>query len=404
MSSYPKLAIFPENLCMTPEFRLVAACSWLPRSDHAVRQSRIIASLTDSRLNWNEVASLATRHGVVGQFCTLMGRRGWVNIPPETKVRLKNIRAQQVVRALSQVSELTRIGRIFSAAGISSLPLKGVALSQELYGDPCMRSSGDLDILLLPDDMEKAEEHLTRLGYRNLLGLHRMGESQQRHIIKTFHHHEYMNDARGVLVELHWRSYLWTKEQVAALWESSSDTTWLDAGLKQLSPVENILFLADHGARHDWLCLKWLADVAMLMQDLSADDWLSLQEKADFFDLRRVMGQTATLLEWFYGIQQPEIFKSSYLSDDTLQKLSLRAASRLTASADQIARQTKRFAGFRQALRIKQLKPSTPLSALIRGVVIIRSDFVELPLPDSLFWLYLPLRPFFWFKRHFFKN
>ncbi|HZV83110.1 MAG TPA: nucleotidyltransferase family protein, partial [Geobacteraceae bacterium] len=199
----------------------------------------------------------------------------------------------------------------------------------------------------------------------------------------------------------HWGSYLWTKDRVAALWDSSRAIPWLDAGLRQLPVEENILFLADHGARHGWCCLKWLSDIAMLAESLSEDTWLSLYKKAGFFDLQRVICQTAVLLEWFYGVVPPQSFKAIYLPDARVQKLSVHAASYLLASGDV---QGKRFAGVRQALRIKQLKPSTPLALLARSVLITHTDFVKLPLPDALFWLYIPLRPLLWFQRHYSKS
>ncbi len=394
----------PEYLHITPEFRLVAACSWVPGSDYAVQQNHIIEAITNSALNWDEVASLVQRHGVVGQFCTVMGKRGWISVPAETKVRLKNCRTRQAVRALGQVAELTRVGRLFSGAGIPLIPLKGVALSQELYGDPCVRSSCDLDILVKLEDVEKAEELLIHAGYRHELGFKNLPESQKRHIISTFHHHEYIHDARGVHIELHWRSYLWSKEQVTALWDTGKSSTWLDAGLMQLSTEEEILFLDDHGARHGWPCLKWLSDIAMLMQNMTEDTWRSLYNRAAFFDLQRVVCQTAALLEWIYGIEPPQVFRELSASKGVVQGLSVHAASQLLASGDDYASQANKFLGLRQAVRIKQLKPSTSLSALMKSVVVTHADFIELSLPDNLFWLYLPLRPYFWFKRHCLKK
>ena len=394
----------PEHLLITPEFRLVAACSWVPKSGHLLLQNQIIESLSSCERNWDDVASLVLKHDVVGQFCTVMGKRGWVNVPTETRGRLKNSRAQQAVRALGQVAELKRLGRLFAEANIPLIPLKGVALSQELYGDPCVRSSCDLDILVKPEDVEKAEELLIQTEYHCALGFHGMKKRQKRHIINTLYHHEYINDVRGVHVELHWSCFSWPREQVAVLWDTSGSSTWLDVGLMQLSREENILILADHGAHHGWPCLKWLSDIAMLMKDMPEATWRALYDMAAFFDLQRVICQTAVLLEWFYGIKPPQEFKELLASDAAAQKLLVYAASQLLASGEDVAFKGKKFDALRQTLWIKQLKPSTPLFPLLGRVMIIPADFVELPLPDYLFWLYLPLRPYFWFKRHYLKK
>ncbi len=393
-----------KNVRFTPEFRLVAACSWLPVSDHSLRQSDIIESLLNCKLNWSEVTPLVLRHGVVGQFCAVMGKRGWVNVPDEMRDHLKSYRTQQVARALAQVAALKRVGRLFSEAGIPLMPLKGVALSQGIYGDPCVRSSCDLDILVKRGDVERAEGVLTQAGYHHSLDFHEMHERQKRHIVDTLHHHEYVGDINNSSIELHWRSYLWSKEQVDVLWETSNHSGWLGIGLVELSTVENILFLADHGARHGWPNLKWLSDIAMLMESMHEEELHSLLGRAAFFDLQRVMCQTALLLRWFYGITLPEKYGECDLSGVTVTKLAVHAVSQLLASGDEIVSQGKRLIGPRMALQLKQLKPSTPLSALLRGVMITHADFVDFPLPDYLFWLYIPLRPYFWFKRHYLKR
>lgn len=393
-----------ENIHLTPEFRLVAACSWVPTSGHLLAQTQIIDSLSLCELNWDEVAALTLRHGVVGQFCTVMGKRGWAHVPVATRERLKSCRTQQAVKALGQVAELAKISRLFAGAGIQHIPLKGVALSQELYGDPCIRSSCDIDIIVKPECVEKAEELLIQAGYHHAFGFHGMNDRQKRHLLNTLHHHEYVHNTRGVHIELHWRSYLWPQDRVAALWDTGRSSAWLDSGLMQLAKEENILFLADHGARHGWPCLKWLSDIAMLMEKMPEDEWLSLYNRAAFFDLQRVMCHTAVLLEWFYGIEPPQEIRERSETNTVVQNLSVLAASQLLASGDEIASQAKNFAGIRLAIRTKRLKPSTPLSDLLRSILIIQADLVESPLPDVLFWLYFPLRPYLWLKRRLLKR
>lgn len=387
----------------TPEFRLVVACSWFPVSAHTARQANIIESLSKCDLNWDEVTALVIRHGVIGQFCTVMGKRGWINFPTETKERLKNFRTQQAVKALGQAAELARVGELFAKAGIPLIPLKGVALSQELYCDPCVRTSVDLDILIQPKHIEKAEEILFNAGYHHALGFHDMTERQKRYITRTLPHYQYTNSARNIHIELHWRSYLWSQEQMIAIWEAGRTSTWLNVDFRQLSTEDNILFLADHGARHGWQCIKWLSDIAMLMQCLTEVEWLSLYKRAAFFDLQRVVCQAALLVETIYGIQLPEKFKSIYTNDKTIQSLSVYSISQLLAPANEVAFK-KKFAELRKVLLIKRLKPSTPVSALLSCIMITPADFFEIPLPDFLFWFYLPLRPYFWFKRHYMKR
>ena len=45
------------------------------------------------------------------------------------------------------------------------LVLKGPVLAVDLYGDVSLRTSGDLDILIPINDLDKAENFLLKLGY-----------------------------------------------------------------------------------------------------------------------------------------------------------------------------------------------------------------------------------------------
>jgi Uncharacterised nucleotidyltransferase len=51
-------------------------------------------------------------------------------------------------------------------AGIPALPLKGTSLARNLYGDPGMRITQDIDILVDSEDLDRAAQALGRRGYR----------------------------------------------------------------------------------------------------------------------------------------------------------------------------------------------------------------------------------------------
>lgn len=69
-----------------------------------------------------------------------------------------------VYRYEKQAAELKRISDAFSAAGIEYIPLKGPVI-RELYPEPWMRTSCDIDILIHEEDVEKATESLSEIGF-----------------------------------------------------------------------------------------------------------------------------------------------------------------------------------------------------------------------------------------------
>ncbi|MBQ7365210.1 MAG: nucleotidyltransferase family protein [Clostridia bacterium] len=89
-----------------------------------------------------------------------------VDIPPELLFKLRKKWLLAGSRYAQQSYELERITALFETNGIAYLPLKGTLL-RELYPDPAMRTSCDIDILVHSEDLDKADELLCReLGYQ----------------------------------------------------------------------------------------------------------------------------------------------------------------------------------------------------------------------------------------------
>ena len=60
---------------------------------------------------------------------------------------------------------MEQVCKLFNESKINTLVLKGPILGANLYGDVSLRTSGDLDILIPIQDLEKAEKLLLMQGY-----------------------------------------------------------------------------------------------------------------------------------------------------------------------------------------------------------------------------------------------
>ena len=86
-----------------------------------------------------------------------------------------------------------------AADGIRSLPLKGPALGQALYGKPGRRPSADIDLLVRAEDLEKAADVATGLGYHDPEP-YRPGER-----LPLLHRRLVHRQPGLPVLELHWR-------------------------------------------------------------------------------------------------------------------------------------------------------------------------------------------------------
>ena len=106
--------------------------------------------------------------------------------PGHRRVRLSHA----VLRAA-----ISEIGADFGDE-IPFLLLKGEPLETLLFADDYVRATGDVDLLILPGDLEYARLRLQRLGYR---ALYDEAPRMWVHNQQAFRH-----EVHGVVVELHW--------------------------------------------------------------------------------------------------------------------------------------------------------------------------------------------------------
>lgn len=383
----------------SPEFRLLAACSWIATERFESLQRERVRQACAGEIPWDRFLSLVAVHGVQPQAYEALRRHGEV-VPQDVLARLREHRLRISAASLRQAAELARLAGLFAAEGINLLPLKGVVLSQQLYEDPGMRVSGDLDLMVQPDQCEKVGEILEREGY--CCGLHGnpLTGKQKEHLRKHEYHLAYSNENKHISIELHWSiGELWLPEHLRLLWENSYASDWAGRPVRMLDPDILLLSLCDHGARHRFCCMKWLSDVARLFAIRPSPDISRLLHFAELFDLKRTLAHTALLVHWVYGLPLDEELVKLADADPVAASLSRKVYNLISQPVEASA--AKRRGDPLLSLRMLRLRPSIPLRHVVRTAIIAPTDFIHLQLPDSLFWLYAPLRPVFWLWRYF---
>lgn len=178
--------------------------------------------------------------------------------PSDLTVLVKS-QARQV---LLQKAAGAGLQALLANRGIASAEIKGWRLGHLLYGEGTLRQSRDVDVLLRPEQVAEAIQAVAQAGYTNMRGTPLKAGIAQA--ILCFHREVEVRDPRsGVIIELHARCL----ENPPAGW---SDATMLEAPL-DLSNPHYVLYLILHGAGSNWKRLKWLADLAMIVQRVEKD-------------------------------------------------------------------------------------------------------------------------------------
>ncbi len=148
-----------------------------------------------------------------------------------------------VARNLLLAEELTAILLRLGEADHTCIPIRGLALAEELFGDPFLRPMGDIDLLVPRRDLSRFGEAMAELGYRRMD--RRPGYAEDFYYTLKFIKKRY----GWIIVEPRWSlAYPPFHEQLdmAAVFDRCRTGRVLDIDVEQLSDEDLILHLSLH--------------------------------------------------------------------------------------------------------------------------------------------------------------
>ena len=276
---------------------------------------------TISTDQWNGVISAALDHGVIWPLEKLATRLD--GLPGQLRSRIRAAAQAQTFQNLHFTDALIEILRVFRNRGIEAAVLKGPAVSLITAGKLASREFTDLDLLVRFEHLEIAKFALADLGYRQILEYKPVRRWTQRHKHITFIH-----DVEEVLVELHWvlnppdlrfalePTGIWNRMQTIRTHEESFWTLGLE---------DTLLYLCVHGARHGWESLKWVFDIAQLLQHRSMGvDWSALISRSQIAGCSRSLLIGIRLASDLFALREPDLPGRELTKDACARKVAER--------------------------------------------------------------------------------
>jgi hypothetical protein len=386
---------------LTPEFRLFCLALRRPqRAEDTAALRRAIAAAPD----WTAIVAGARRHRVAPFLYAGLQTCGSSDVPAEVVAELRRQTLAAAARSLAQLAEIGRLFRAFADGGVCVLALKGVVLSAQLHGDSALRNARDIDILVDPRDLGRADAVLAAAGYRHFEATR--SPRQAAAYLSRIKDIQYIHGASGARLELHHRltdnpSLL--PCDFGTLWSGREHVRVDDADIATLARSQLALYLCAHGAGHGWERLGWLVDLAAVLHEPE-----SVEAALAAADGARLV---------------PAMLHAMILAHDWLgAPIAERHLTRARANAD-VSRLDRILAHLYAGAAWHQMPPRGSWSGLARYSVWQRfyrlslksgwryrtnqatrewftpADWNTLRLPDALFWLYPLMRPVGWLMR-----
>jgi hypothetical protein len=270
------------------EFELLLVCCG--RSPDS--QARI-HDLLQQPLNWQHVIAIAEHHGVVPQLCEKLASFA-DPIPPEAFQSIRKGYEANAKRTLWLSRELTRILRHLESCNIPAMPYKGPALAEFLYGDVIRRQFSDLDILIQRHDVVRARTALRELGFTPGLQL---SPSEERAFLRSGYEFTFDSMNGRNLLEMQWQilpRFYAVDFDMEGFFARAVNQSVGGLEIRSLSAEDLLLALCAHAAKHLWVQLSWLCDVASLAKAAQVD-WDPVWRQAEILGIERIVAVTFTL-------------------------------------------------------------------------------------------------------------
>ena len=233
-----------------------------------------------SEPDWEYLTRNALYHGVAPLLYRNLEGIDDVSLVPERVTAVLRERYYiTLARNMIHYEELGTALRVFADAGIDVIVLKGGALAETVYRDIGLRPFSDVDILVREEDMQRAKEVMTKIGY-----------VLDERISPEAHNEEFGCDLHyiingGHVLEIHWHiarktgNDRYTRILIDELWKRALPARIADVDTLVLSPEDLLLHLCIHLPRHRYNRLIWFCDIAEVVRQGDVD-WDRLVDTA----------------------------------------------------------------------------------------------------------------------------
>jgi hypothetical protein len=286
----------------SPELRLLA---WLCTSSLS-RAS--LPTVGTAGIDWSHFSALARHHRIAPVVWRNLSDRPDLDIPSNAKRDLAEQHRANALHCMRTAAHLMRIVEALAKVGIPTLPLKGVCLAALYYHDIASRHVGDVDLLVAPTHLSRANQIMRELGYNRVSNDKRTVMKEPFEEANYFRLHSMYVGNDGIVVEMHFQLHfnpailpINVKDVVAR-----GATVSLGRAVLPVMPTAlQFVFLATHGARHEWIRLQWIYDIAAMVDrasDAEVREWL---KTAAHHRLTNPVVQALVIAERHFGVPLP---------------------------------------------------------------------------------------------------
>jgi hypothetical protein len=201
----------------------------------------------------------------------------------------------------------------------------------QAYGDPAMRSYGDLDLLVRQRDIRRATELMSAAGYAPAVSLSAIDAGKIPGQYLFSHPHS------NLLVELHndlTLRYFPRRLPLEDFFARQIRVPLDGREAPALAIEDELVLICIHGAKHFWERLMWIADVAALVTRQTAIDWKRVADSARAVGAERMLHTGLRLASDLLKTQLPGEVLATVQTDGVAARLAEQTCKWLPAAGN----------------------------------------------------------------------
>lgn len=309
---------------LSPEWKLLCIASRI-QLDSGEKDT--LSQLCRSNINWNIFLNLVKYHGVCNLVSSNLLNINQKLVQKNVEEELRQIRTKITTHCLYLQKKLLDVYNLLEHYSIPLIPIKGITLSQVIYGDTITRHSRDLDILVKQNDLMKCDEILLKNNYIRIDPTLDFKKIPENNIFRMFHHLNYMTPDKKGFMDVHWClsefPYLpgdiyFNANEIGTVRISNKD-------IKLVSLQDILLYLLIHCANSPRQRLIWLSDIANIFRlHGNKINFSEVYDQAGYLQLTRPVEQTMFLLNLLFSTPYPAILTQDRVVKDVSLKLMIK--------------------------------------------------------------------------------
>lgn len=282
-----------------------------------------LENIASSEFNWITFLELSKKHHLTALLAQKIDQYDIDFIPSVISQALKAQISKNQARSDQLAAEILKILKLLKQNNITAIPFKGPTLAIQLYGNLTARFSRDIDFLVQKHEMTKALEILNTAGYH----FQKSKQSPRKEQAYQDYNGQYLmfSGDRSIAIEPHSMlgpSTLALGVDYQQLWKNQTTLNSEGQTVPSFRLEDLFIILCIHGTKEKWRRLKWIIDIAALIEKYPDLNWNYVIKQSENWGCRRMVFVALSLSQRILNATVPDDIETIINNENFVDYLS----------------------------------------------------------------------------------